>query len=65
MDIGPDDMKDGDTVAVFFGGRPPFIIRASPQVRQWCLIGDCYIHGPIRGKALKVPKLETQSFILV
>jgi hypothetical protein len=47
MGIGPDDMKEGDMVAVFFGGRTPFIIRATSQAKQWSLIGDRHVHGPV------------------
>ena len=40
----------GDRVALFRGGKLPFIIRPN-GASGWEIIGDCYIHGIMHGEA--------------
>jgi hypothetical protein len=51
--IAPKPTQVGDTVAIFKGGRVPFLVRKSmkrPGVYR--LVGQCYIHGIMNGEAL-------------
>ena len=41
--LGPKVMKEGDIVAVFFGGRTPFILRPTKTEGQYIFIGETYL----------------------
>lgn len=41
LGIGPKMMQPGDEVAVFFGGRLPFMVRPRPD--HHVFVGDCYV----------------------
>lgn len=64
MGIGPDHMRAGDTIAIFFGARTPFIIRPDEDTGHFRLIGDCYIHGLMDGEALEMG-LEARDFQII
>lgn len=64
LGIGPNDMQENDTVAVFHGGRTPFIIRPSSTKKEFHLVGDCYIHGLMRGEGLSIPGTKEQMFVI-
>jgi hypothetical protein len=51
LGIGPATMKEGDVCCVLFGATVPFILRKLDS--QYLLVGECYIHGVMRGEALK------------
>jgi hypothetical protein len=61
--IGPNDMQENDRVAVFHGGRTPFIIRPTSTKKKFHLVGDCYIHGLMRGEGLSIPGIKEQMFV--
>jgi hypothetical protein len=63
MGIGPEHMKAGDVIAVFYGARTPFVLRKVRKRRQKCykLIGDCYIHGIMNGEALEMRHLHDET----
>lgn len=44
----PRSTQVGDYIAVFKGGRVPLVIRQ--RGLKWQLIGDCYVHGIMRGE---------------
>lgn len=46
--LGPANLQDGDQVALFEGGKLPFIIRRKDS--EYELIGECYIHGIMSGE---------------
>ncbi|KAL8662136.1 MAG: hypothetical protein Q9202_004959 [Teloschistes flavicans] len=49
--LGPAAMQQGDLCCVLFGSRVPFVIRRSGS--EYKLIGECYIHGVMRGEVVK------------
>lgn len=63
--IGPDDMAPGDTAAILYGARTPFILRSEEQ-SKWRLVGDSYIHGVMGGEALEMSdRGADRKFVLV
>ena len=46
----PGIAQAGDGVALFKGGKLPFIVRPN-GVSGWEVIGDCYLHGVMHGEA--------------
>jgi hypothetical protein len=51
LGIGPTTLKEGDLCCVLFGATVPFILRKLGS--QYLLVGECYIHGIMRGEVLK------------
>jgi hypothetical protein len=46
----------GDTVAIFTGGKVPFIVRKSvDRSGAFRLVGECYVHSMINGEGLFFP----------
>lgn len=64
LGIGPIKMKKDDIVAIFDGARTPFVIRRKKEPDRFRLIGDCYIHGLMKGEALELG-LPTHDFRLL
>jgi hypothetical protein len=52
----------GDTVVVLKGGCVPFILREDNE--KWSLVGECYIHGIMRGEGLGLPGIKEKTFCL-
>jgi hypothetical protein len=51
--IAPDGVKF-DTVAIFSGGKIPFLLRERTSIEGgWSLIGECYVHGIMGGKGFE------------
>ena len=63
--IAPTAVKVGDSVAVFRGGRTPFIIRKHTDSAAYQLIGDSYVHGLMRGEAFDLDGVEEREFVLL
>jgi hypothetical protein len=63
--LGPEDLKQGDAVAIFHGAKTPFVVREAAKDNQWSLIGDCYVHGIMSGEALEGQKEKNQAFIVI
>ena len=40
----------GDEVVLLQGGRVPLILRRVRKSEKWNLIGDCYVHGIMKGE---------------
>ncbi|KAF2808586.1 uncharacterized protein BDZ99DRAFT_390923 [Mytilinidion resinicola] len=51
MGIGPRTMKEGDIIAVLFGGKVPFVLR--PLGTRYRFIGECYVPGLMKGEAVE------------
>ncbi len=49
--VGPLALQDGDLVCVLFGSNVPFVLRRFGE--RYRLVGECYLHGIMRGEALK------------
>lgn len=66
--LGPPCMQTQDTIAVLFGGDVPFILRPTDSGTSYKLIGECYLHGFMRGEAIIMQRcldLKTQDIILI
>jgi hypothetical protein len=46
--LGPEYVKKGDCLAFLKGGRVPYVLR--PQGDSYEIVGDCYLHGEMRGE---------------
>lgn len=60
--LGPKVMEEGDVVVVLFGGKMPFCLR--PSKESFLLVGECYVHGMMRGEAFETRTAE-QMFEIV
>ncbi|EPE37069.1 hypothetical protein GLAREA_09232 [Glarea lozoyensis ATCC 20868] len=58
----PAEALTGDRIAIFAGGRAPFVLR--PFGSKFKLIGACYVHGIMDGEAFSEDDLELQSIKL-
>lgn len=63
----PGRARAGDRVAIFYGGREPFVIRqCSPAANaDHRLIGHGYFHGLMNGEAFDVPEFNPTNLTLV
>jgi hypothetical protein len=59
--LSPRLARKGDCIGLFKGGMVPFVIR--PEGSRWQLVGDCYVHGIMKGEAFEELKCETMWFI--
>jgi hypothetical protein len=48
--ILPNDAVMGDVIAVFKGGRTPFVLRRVADTEEYELVGECYVHGIMDGQ---------------
>ncbi|KAH8669611.1 hypothetical protein BGZ60DRAFT_564070 [Tricladium varicosporioides] len=55
--IAPNLVKVGDVVTCFSGAGVPFVLRGcgrrGKDRDEWRLVGECYVHGIMRGEAYK------------
>jgi len=54
--LGPEAAREGDVVAVLFGGIVPFVLRPFevPEGRKcWKLVGECFVPGLMQGEAVE------------
>ncbi|TGJ79135.1 hypothetical protein E0Z10_g9635 [Xylaria hypoxylon] len=49
--LGPEDLAEGDTVAILLGGKTPFCPREFDG--GYLLVGESYVYGFMNGEALK------------
>lgn len=56
MGIGPKAMKEGDVIAVLFGGKVPYLLR--PVGASFNFLGECYVPGLMDGEAVARWKQE-------
>ena len=52
--LGPMIASPGDLCCVLFGATVPFILRKTDREGHYKLIGEAYIHGIMRGEALRL-----------
>jgi hypothetical protein len=57
----PHAVRVGDMIALFKGGRCPFVVRK--WGRKWKLVGDAYVHGMMDGEAWDVEECEEMDFV--
>jgi len=59
--LGPKLLMEGDLCCVLFGAKVPFVLRKVDN--YYILVGECYIHGIMRGEAIDMwrnGKLQVQ-----
>jgi hypothetical protein len=59
----PDAAEVGDRICLLHGGKVPFVLRK--QEKGFKLVGECYVHGLMKGEALKREGLLEMTFQLV
>jgi hypothetical protein len=59
--LAPALAMSGDRIALFKGGMVPLIIRE--EGTRWRLIGDCYIHGMMKGEAFQEDECSMMWFV--
>ena len=62
----------GDVVVLLYGGSVPYLLRemkpSGEGIPQWELVGECYLHGYMDGKAVKEQQeqgLQAELFHLI
>ena len=62
----PLNAKLRDEIAVFHGCDTPFVIRlsATHQDRAYTVIGECYIHGMMKGELFENPRFPVETITL-
>lgn len=50
--LGPEDIKEGDLVCIFFSGPVPYILRPSQLNSNYMFLGESYVHGLMNSEAL-------------
>lgn len=48
--LGPGLARKGDCIAIVNGVKTPLVLRAIGGSGRWELIGDCYVHGVMKGE---------------
>jgi len=62
--LGPRGAREGDRVFLVKGCRTPLVLRPRGEVEEeWELVGDCYVHGIMRGEAFEEGRC--QAFVVV
>lgn len=60
----PNRSRKGDRICVLKGGRVPFVIRGTAN-GQYQLVGECYIHGIMKGEVLEQKDIGTLEDIKI
>ena len=64
LGVMPRGAQHGDRVVVLHGGHVPFVIRPyGPDAYQ--LIGECYVHGIMKGEVMKMQDVPSETITLV
>ncbi|KAH7409330.1 heterokaryon incompatibility protein-domain-containing protein [Cadophora sp. MPI-SDFR-AT-0126] len=51
MGLGPKGLLPEDHVCILFGGDTPYVLRKTESC--WKFVGECYVHGVMKGEAVK------------
>lgn len=62
--MGPALMVEGDQVCILRGARVPFIVRPTPKVNVFELVGEAYLGVHMYGK-LADSHQKTEQIVLV
>ena len=62
--LGPRCAKPGDTCVVVQGDPVPLIIRRSEFDRKLRLVGECYVHGIMRGELASENGMKVEEIVL-
>jgi hypothetical protein len=52
LGLGPELIRQGDSIYLLFGATTPFIIRQAEVGDNWQIVGECYIHGLMNGEGM-------------
>ncbi|KAL8647123.1 MAG: hypothetical protein Q9226_006565 [Calogaya cf. arnoldii] len=52
MGLLPRNSQKGDQIAIIAGSDVPFVMRKGAQDGTFRLVGDCYVHGMMRGEMM-------------
>jgi hypothetical protein len=55
--LTPSETRVGDSVAILYGGRTPYVLR--PVGENFEFVGESYVHGLMKGEALKDPNFQS------
>jgi hypothetical protein len=62
--VGPEDMMQGDRIALLNGGRVPYILRWSEEQNGcWIFVGDAYVHAVMDGEGVKLAELQEITLV--
>ena len=74
MGIGSPLLEKGDEIWILWGGRSPFTLRkAQPRILSdnteasmpaYITLGDCYVHGIMKGEAMKGNEERAEMIML-
>lgn len=53
LGLGPLAMREDNEVVVLFGGNVPFVLRPHGNGQHYRLVGECYMHGVMEGRAVR------------
>lgn len=67
--LGPSTTRVGDTIAVLYGCRVPFVLRPvathqtqdDPSMRVYQVVGHSYVQGIMNGEALQRHRSEQKE----
>lgn len=62
MGTGPTSLLKGDVNAILCGGVATFALR--PRLREYEVIGPCYVHGIMTGEAMSDDETEFYDIVL-
>jgi hypothetical protein len=66
LGLGPDTLRRGDRVAIFFTASCPFVVREAGSVRDFELVGPAYVHEYRDGKFFQAQNpSETNKMIRI
>lgn len=63
--LAPDNVRVGDTLAIFWGGNTPYIIRQRDDGSSYEFVGETYTYGLMNGEALEIGDAEEYDFLLL
>ena len=65
LGLGLKNTDASDFVCIFLGGHVPFVLR-SQKDGKYQLIGECYVHGVMDGKAMNgINNSDLKDFIII
>ena len=66
MGLFPRGTRAGDEICVFAGPCVPFVVRpVEGEIGVFQLVGECYVHGIMRGEIMSMDDFEMQGIELV
>ncbi|OQE20725.1 hypothetical protein PENFLA_c016G06074 [Penicillium flavigenum] len=63
MGLVPSEAQPGDAVFVSLGSQVPLVVRQDRL--HYTLVGECYMHGIMKGEALKYPGSNPEDITIV